>query len=508
MTAKLFNTVSLRVALIGFVALVAGCAVAPRVAPVTQALDESSARCVEILDRVDTAVTNGGAADGMAARVAGFPHLRVNRFLASYARDVLDEDQFTEWVKRMAALGVEAYAVELANLPLEQAGQLARELQEIGPMYTALRPAVAECSKRLAAADSASPERRVLLREAARVPEEYVDWQRVAGLYWLTRIPFAYGVRRWQDDVRHVFAQPLNALPVTGELKRYAAPPGVLSSAEVSNILERSSNNALGIPDPGDGDLEALFRTFAPRFEIDTAGEADRPGELAWREDAAPQIDPARAVGYRRVSHTRHLGRALLQLNYAIWFAERPKDAGWDILGGHLDGLIWRVTLAPDGAPWVFDSIHQCGCYHQFFPTARARLRTMPPTLDETAFVPQNLPRLEAGERVTLRVASGTHYLQRVIVRADPAPDESEYVFAEDDALRSLPLASGGRRSAFRADGIVPGTERDERYLFWPMGVPEPGAMRQWGRHATAFVGRRHFDDADLFDRYFEMTPP
>ena len=25
--------------------------------------------------------------------------------------------------------------------------------------------------------------------------------------------------------------------------------------------------------------------------------------------------------------------------------------------------------------------------------------------------------------------------------------------------------------------------------------------MRQWGRHATAFVGRRHFDDADLLDR-------
>jgi hypothetical protein len=27
--------------------------------------------------------------------------------------------------------------------------------------------------------------------------------------------------------------------------------------------------------------------------------------------------------------------------------------------------------------------------------------------------------------------------------------------------------------------------------------------MRQWGHHATAFVGRRHFDDADLLDRRF-----
>jgi len=36
------------------------------------------------------------------------------------------------------------------------------------------------------------------------------------------------------------------------------------------------------------------------------------------------------------------------------------------------------------------------------------------------------------------------------------------------------------------------------------MGIPSPGAMRQWGHHAIAFVGRRHFDDARLFEQYFE----
>ena len=58
------------------------------------------------------------------------------------------------------------------------------------------------------------------------------------------------------------------------------------------------------------------------------------------------------------------------------------------------------------------------------------------------------------------------------------------------------------------ADGIVPGSERGERWLFWPMGVPEPGAMRQWGRHATAFVGRRHFDDPGILERYFSLRQP
>ena len=38
------------------------------------------------------------------------------------------------------------------------------------------------------------------------------------------------------------------------------------------------------------------------------------------------------------------------------------------------------------------------------------------------------------------------------------------------------------------------------------MGIPNAGAMRQWGHHATAFVGRRHFDDARLLENSFEFV--
>ena len=77
-----------------------------------------------------------------------------------------------------------------------------------------------------------------------------------------------------------------------------------------------------------------------------------------------------------------------------------------------------------------------------------------------------------------------------------------------DDTLRSLHRPDGTHQSLFRGDGIVAGSERGERWLFWPMGIREPGAMRQWGRHATAFVGRRHFDDPGLLARYFEFDLP
>ena len=55
---------------------------------------------------------------------------------------------------------------------------------------------------------------------------------------------------------------------------------------------------------------------------------------------------------------------------------------------------------------------------------------------------------------------------------------------------------------------LVAGSERPERRLFWPMGIRSAGAMRQWGRHATAFVGRRHFDDADLLEKRFTLELP
>ena len=53
------------------------------------------------------------------------------------------------------------------------------------------------------------------------------------------------------------------------------------------------------------------------------------------------------------------------------------------------------------------------------------------------------------------------------------------------------------------ADRAIVHHERLERAFFWPMGIASAGQMRQWGRHATAFVGRRHFDDPGLFDHYF-----
>jgi hypothetical protein len=109
-----------------------------------------------------------------------------------------------------------------------------------------------------------------------------------------------------------------------------------------------------------------------------------------------------------------------------------------------------------------------------------------------------------------LRLSSGAHYLQRVYTRpAKVARDVTErsYTLADYSELYSRQSAQGFR-SLFDPDGFVPGTERGERFYLWPMGIRSPGAMRERGRQPTAFVGRRHFDDANLLDTLFQLRQP
>jgi hypothetical protein len=266
----------------------------------------------------------------------------------------------------------------------------------------------------------------------------------------------------------------------------------------------RRSTNALGLPVPVGVDRDTLLAAFAPHFAVDETGHHDRIGALAWIGPDALSVDVDSPSVYGRIAHTLVGEQVLLQLVYTLWFPERPADGWFDLLAGRFDGLIWRVTLALDGEPWLFDSIHPCGCYHQFFPTARAAPRPPPNPIEEWAFAPQRLPRMRDGQSVVVHVAARTHYIERIEVGAAAARDRT-YRLADENELRSLPVPGAGRRSAYGPEGIVAGSERAERYFFWPMGIADPGAMRQWGRHATAFVGERHFDDADLLEKRFDL---
>ena len=454
--------------------------------------DVETSRCARTWAEVDDAIDLAGVRDGSAFRVPGQPWLRTTRTIAGLARGAAGADAVA-LVDQMRQLDAQAREFELANLSGTAMARLAARLQL--PGRAAIEEMVVHCGARLHRNSDAAT------ALSTAVPDDYQAWKRVAGLYALTRLPFSRGVERYQRETAAMFERPLEALEVRGSLVRHGVDPDTAEAPD-ADLLARIA----GAEVAGTERLEGLLRRYAPVLEIDTATADDGIGQPAWGADGLPRVDAGGAVMFVRTSRTLFGGEVLPQLVYSAWFPARPETGAFDLLGGRLDGLTWRVTLDRDGEPLLFDTMHNCGCYHQFFPGPRLRAKPRPAGIDEWAFVPQVLPAAPAGARLVLRVSSGSHQIQRLRWELAPGIDRV-LALLPDDGLRSLPLPGGGRRSLFRPDGLVPGSERGERWLFWPMGVREPGAMRQWGRHATAFVGRRHFDDPDLLDRHFERAP-
>jgi len=487
--------------LVAVAAALSGCAALHDVGPARNSVVSPELReCGQRFAAIDAAVEAAGTRDAEAHRIRGFPYLRIDRFLASLRdRAAADPAAFDTWFDRLAALDVHARRIEADNTPerhFAAAGLVDRE---------AALTAVRECASVLARYDRADAAARERLLARTRVPDAYATGQRIAGLYALTSLPISAGIDAMQAQTRRQFARadrPGTQMPVI----RYTAASSPATPSEVAGIVTGANRDALGVPRLSARERSILLDAYAPAYEVETAAGHDRIGALALNDAGPPRADTSRPTVYSRVAYTRFGGQTLIQLVYTAWFPQRPADGPLDMLAGHLDGVVLRVTLDADGAPLVYDTMHPCGCYHLFVPTARVEPVPSPQPAIEWAFAPARLPVLAPGARVSVRIESRTHY----VVGLRPAADEAGIVYAlvPEDTLRSLPTGQGGSRSVYGPDGLVRGTERAERFLFWPMGIASAGAMRQWGGHATAFVGRRHFDDADLIERRFVRSEP
>jgi hypothetical protein len=513
----------LRLAALGTAAaLLAGCAsVDPYAQPPMQAhlsRSDGVGECARLLRELDRAVTAAGARDAQETIVPGFPYLRADRLSESLAAQAVDEARWYLWRERMAGNDRRARTHEFRNAPVPG-----------GPVHAAL--GLDACRDVLLAADEDAAARAALLA-AAKVPDDYSLTLRVLGLYPLTQLAFAAGIRDWHDETRAVFALPLDRVPVRGRLQTYAPAPDAAGALVDAPDRWRAAGapvvpiapitrDALGVPRVES--LAALVMRHAPIIEVDDTGPHDRIGPLVidFTTLRARVDSGAPPVLYVQLAFGELGGRLRPQLVYTVWFPARPRAHAFDLLGGELDGLLWRVTLDDAGAALAYDSIHACGCYHQFFATPAVTARPVPQPApgpnDEGVFMPQPpLPAAPPGARIALRLAAGTHYVQRVRWVDDAAAVKAEaaalrYRLRDADELRSLTVAgtaAGGPpfRSVYDDAGMIPGTERRERYFFWPMGIASAGQMRQWGRHPTAFVGRRHFDDPRLLDLYFILT--
>lgn len=463
--------------------LLAGCATVGR-APLPDDAPDSVHGCAQLFERVERSVTSFGVRDDEAHVLKGHPWLRSSRFLASF-RESVSGDGLDQWLSLMAELDARARSHELANLPADARGRLGGDI----------KARLSDCRDTLVSFDAGRPDRVEQIREAAEVPDAYIEWRRVLGIYPISGWFLLEGVKDWQADVRSQFA----GAPDLAGAREYRPPRGPRPDpAEVAAWIEGASDNPLGIPLPDQATADRLFRAFAPVYAVETEGRFDRPG-VPVREPDGITVDP-KPVVYGRISHSRLGDRSLLQLNYLVWFSARPRTGAFDMLGGRLDGVYWRVALAADGRPLLYDSMHACGCYHMAFPADALEPRPPKGGLNEPLVVPRAAP---AGPgRMVLYLEARTHYLVGIGRRAPSEVSGDTYELRSYHELRSRPGGPG----LFGEHGIVPGTDRREELFLWPAGVRAPGAMRQWGTHATAFVGERHFDDPYLIERYFRLS--
>ncbi len=461
--------------------------------------------CQALLTNVDTAVREQGVKDAQDGRIDGFPYLRTNRFLSSFRDLEPGTAAWMQWLDLLLERGLEGWSLEYANLDEPAKDLLARETIATVGMQTGFSSILGDCARELRDGQLENPDAARILQANATVPDDYSIAMRTLGLYPLTALAFLKGIENWRADITEIYAKPTGSVAPTGPLMLYQAEQApTVSQSDIAEILSDAADNPLKIPLPGEGQRETLFRQYAPRYLIDQAGPDDWPGYPTWTADNTIRIDTNRPAVFQYLSWTRYQGTNLLQLNYLVWFPARTSTGSFDLLAGKLDGLIWRVTLQPDGEPLVFDSIHACGCYHLLFAGKSVRPLSLEPGFSEPPFFPTPRQYRYSDLPLTLHLTTGNHYLVRVQPASAPAGQVRSYSRHPANALRSLPRDGFRRRCLYGPNGLVEGTERGERFLFWPMGISSAGAMRQTGHHATAFVGRRHFDDAFLFESILE----
>jgi hypothetical protein len=451
--------------------------------------------CADFFEALDQKVTEAGVRDPGAFRVAGYPYLRVDRFLASLRDSAATEETFQTWLDRMQALDRLGRHFEIANLPAEAQKRLMERFRAQD-----LEARVSACGNTLRSSDFSDPAKQKQLREVATPYDDYILLRRILGLYPVLSFFVSLGVAHYQRGAREIYSPspPLD----TSQLKRYA--PEILPGepTDSTGMVAHAQRDPLSIPRYSAEQRRILFSAHAPIWEVETRSSQDRIGLPCWYTGQTLGIDPSHPITFEHLSFTRFENHVLTQLNYIIWFPSRPSTGPFDILGGFLDGLDYRVTLDTDGYPLLFETMHNCGCYHKFYPSARLKPRRetgyREPPLVLTA------PVSVEKARIVISMESGTHYVRHLYLDDGASSiGATIYRLSDYNELRSLPGPEGSRQSLFREDSLVAQSYRKERWILWPTGVLSPGAMRQWGRHAVAFVGERHFDDPYLVERIF-----
>ncbi len=455
--------------------------------------------CADFFASLDGHAAAADVVDSGYSRVKQYPYLRTDRFTASFRDEVEETHAFSAWVDHMQALDRSARRCELANLS-------DTDIAAMHPVNgrDALYRKIVECGNLLKHTDLLDAGNHERLQSAVSVKDAYIPLRRVLGLYPITSAFVSRGIKKWHANARARFS---TSPPADWQPVRYVPAAGPADTRMAHGPVQRRERDALGIPIYSAQDRKALFQAYAPIWEVQTPGDADRIGSPRWNGAGRIEVDTERPKTYTLLSFTRFGTTILTQLNYIIWFPSRPSDGVFDLYAGWLDGINYRVTLDEDGNPILYETMHNCGCYYTAYPTRRLQVRE---TIDyrELPLILEAPEMQPASERMVVGMAHRTHDVRTLYPAArDGGGGPCAYTLAEYGELKRLPQVDGRSKSMFDQYGLVPGSQRLERFILWPTGVLSPGAMRQWGNHAVAFVGERHFDDPFYLGKMFVPRP-
>jgi hypothetical protein len=464
--------------------------------------DERPQGCQEFLSRLDGEVRKAGVRDASTQPVSGFPYLRADRFLSALGENLKNEQQREGWIRWMQQLDLRSREKEIRNLPDEVILSLGSE-KHGQPDREELFARVRSCSEGLLEHDMARSDFYEILGPLIEVPDDYSFARRAVGLYPLVSIAVVIGTKTVRDEFQSWYTANLDELPIDGKLASFAPPRGtILGEREIQRLIADSGKNPLGVPRLDKAGEERIVASFAPVIVQDVAAPHDQFGRVIWEGDCLT-VDVKKPLVYYYLSHAFLKGEPILQINYVIWYLERAgKRSPW-IERAYLDGITLRVSLDSRGRPFMVDVMNNCGCYHFFSPKKDRLDRVVSKSLGLDPFVPQWLPEIAPGERLGIRVNSGWHQVERMLA-VDVPSNAIPYGLMPYEVLGSLPREDDRHESMFNPEGIAKGSQRrKEEVLFFSMGVPSVGSMRQRGNHPILLVGRAHFDDPHLFENNF-----
>jgi len=466
------------------------------------ARDTRAALFYKLLDRV---VEKYAVSDASTFNVPGFPYLKSNRFLAAVTKQPLNSDADLYWVEQMLKLGLDSRRKEIANLPVAAFGEISEATGDLLERDTIYQKTESYALK-LLGNDQTHPNFINNLKKVVTIPDEYSSMARFLGLYPLAGIPVTLATAMAYSRYKDWHATPLNELNTDGRVVRFFPEETgpVVDQVFMDNLYDPSHLDDFGLPVLTKLDERRLANRFAPILYQDVVKDYDLIGKIVWKENQV-QVDTGQPRAYFYVSHSFLGGHPVMQMNYAFWYSERAGKNAPVIERGPLDGLSYRVTLGRNGKPVMVDVMNSCGCYYFSVPQKEHIAKVLTKPGEIAPLVPAWLPTENLQSRISLRVNSGWHQVQKVF-SGEISATGNAYSLVPYETLESLLKGKGQYESVFSPAGIMKDSWRIEPYIFFSMGIQSIGYMRQRGHHAIKMVGRAHFTDPDLFDRSFVLS--